>query len=273
MAKKSESLAQLDPNRDALAAMGDFFDDIDITGLEDVDGEDISLASKIWNMGGLDKHGDPYLRNRFFDTLTEELQQTVECVFLVLQKSNRWDEYDNETEKTNVLCSSQDRIHGRTSDGATRPCRGCPDKKWFTDDKGKPYKRCGEVHTVVGIETHNSRPFLMRFKKTGLKPWRAYLMAHHWSARQSSDGKRSHVPLFAYQATVSLQMHSGGNYALPVIVRGDMLDNDSMRAAYESAKSYLEMMTEVMAHADAIETTHAEVETSSSALSSDDFLD
>ncbi len=257
----------------ALAELSDFFDGVSIDGMEDVGGDDLKLASKIWNMAGLDPSGNAYPRNVLFDTISEKTIEKVEAVLLTTQKSNRWDEYDNDEKKTNVMCQSGDRITGAMADGTQRQCKGCPDTGWFKDDAGKPFRKCGAVHTVVALEQGSNRPFLMRFKKTGLKPFRNYLMQHHWGARLAADGSRKHVPLFAYGMTLSLVMHEGGMYALPVLTRGKMLQRESMMAMHESAKSYVDIMSEVMKTADAQEEKHATTEASADNIVSEDFVE
>ncbi len=265
----------------ALAELSEYFDGVDVDGMGDVGGEDIALAAKVFNMGGLDKNGNARQRNVFFDTITETEQTTIECVLLLTRKSHRWDEYNNAEEKTEVHCASDDRVTGTMRlpverDGDQRTCKKCPDRGWFKDPEGKPTKRCGEVHTVVGVEHATGRPFLIRFKKTGLKPFRSYLMQHHYSARKAVNAKtgqagRGHIPLFAYECTVALEMHSSGNYALPVLRRGSMLSKDRMDEMHESARGYLEIIGEVLAHAEVVDTKHVAV--SDAGLGADDFAD
>jgi len=255
----------------ALAELSDFFDSVEVDGLEEVGGEDLKIALRLWNMGGLDKDGRAYPKDVFFDTITEELSNELDCVMLLTRKSKRWDEYDNDTKKTIVHCASADRLAGKLADGSQRPCLGCPDDAWFQDDKGKAFRKCGEVHTVVAVDRISQRPFLIRFKKTGLKPFRNYLMAHHWNGR-ASGGRRGNIPLYVYGCKISLVMHEGGLYALPVLSRGAMLEPDAIKVMHDNAKAYLEIMGDVIEHADAVDAKIATVEADGS-LSSDDFAD
>jgi len=258
---------------DALAELADFFDDVDVTGLEDFGGEDIVLAAKIFNMGGLDEDGRAYPRDTFFDTITTKTQDELRAVLLVDKKSHRWDEYNNAEERTDVLCQSDDRVSGIMHDGTERACASCPDYQWRRGDDGKPVRRCGPVHTVVGIELENETPFLIRFKKTGLKAWRAYTMAHHKGKYKSrKTGKRGDVPLFAYECNLSLRMHSGGKYALPILEKGATLSRDAFEDAHEAAKAYLDIINKVVAVADAQDARHAAPD-KDPALGSDDFAD
>jgi len=271
-AAESAELATVDEDA-ALAELSDFFDGVDVTGLEDFGGEDIVLAAKIFNMGGLDPDGRAYARDTFYDTITTSTQDTIRAVLLVDKKSHRWDEYNNAEERTDVLCQSDDRVRGTMYDGTERSCAGCPDYQWRRGDDGKPVRRCGPVHTVVGIELDTETPFLIRFKKTGLKPWRAYTMAHHKGKYKSpKTGKRGDVPLFAYECELSLVMHKGGKYALPVLQKGATLAREQMVDAHDSAKAYLEIINKVVAVADAQDARHAAPD-KDPALGSDDFAD
>lgn len=276
MARKSASTAiekTSDEEREAaaLAELGDFFDSVSIDGLEDVGGEDLKLGVRLWNMKGLDKSGRAYPRDVFFDTISEDTSEELDAVLLLTQKSKRWDSYNNATEKTEVHCASEDRITGTMADGTRRACLGCPDDGWFRDDEGKPYRKCGEQHTVVAVERLTQKPFLIRFKKTALKPFRNYLMQHHWGMR-SSGGKRANIPLFVYGCRITLAMHESGNYAVPVLTRGDMLPRPDIEAMHENAQAFVEIMGEVQKHADEHESAHAAGESDGN-LSADDFAD
>lgn len=262
----------------ALAELGDFFDNVKIDGLEDVGGEDLKLAIKMWNTPGLDGSGSPYPKNALYDTITEETSSSVEAVLLLSQKSHRYDSYDNDKNKTNVLCSSEDRKTGTTDKhpdhdpGTERPCKGCPDTGWFRDDKGKPFRKCGDVHTVIAVERLTQRPFVTRFKKTGLKAFRSYLMQHHVGTRIDKAGKRANVPLFVYAMTLSTEMHKDGNYATPVLTRGDMLSREEVTHMHDQAKTYSEIIEDVLDHADAVDSKH-DAPPTDAGMSASDFAD
>lgn len=275
MARKStaiEKTSDEEKEAAALAELGDFFDnEVQVDGLEDVGGEDLKLAARLWNMRGLDKAGKSYPRDVFFDTISEETQEEIDCVFLLTEKSKRWDSFDNSLDKTIVHCVSPDRMTGTMADGTKRQCGGCGDDGWFQDEEGKAYRRCGEVHTAVAVEVETQRPFLIRFKKTSLKPFRNYVMQHHWGGRMSG-GKRKNIPLFVYSCGLSLKMHESGKYALPVLTRGPMLDRETMGTMHENAKAYKEIMSQVLAHADVQDAKHSSSESDAN-LNSDDFAD
>lgn len=272
-ASASQLTSEEEAEANALDALSDFFDNVAVDGMEDVEGDDLKLAVELWNMKGLNADREAYKKNEFYNTVTERTTKELDCVLLVTKKSLRWDEYDNAQEKTVVHCQSSDRKVGTMADGKQRNCKGCPDSGWHRDEEGKPYRKCGPVHTVVAVDRLTQKPFLTRMKKTALKPFRTYLMQNHWGARKGSDGRVANVPLYAYNVRVLLEMHESGNYALPVFTRGDLLDRATMKIMSENAKAYLEMIGEVEAVADAADARHATEGGRDPNLSGDDFSD
>lgn len=258
----------------ALAELTDFFDNVSTDGMEDVSGEDIKLAVKVFNLGGVDAKGNARRKNVFLDNITEESSESIDCVLLLTQKTHLWQTFNNATKRNDTICQSQDRVTGTLRETSERrDCKDCPDKGWFLDEaSGERKPRCGEVHNAVCIEAGTNRPFVVRFKKTALKPFRAYLMQHHFGARQKEDGTRAHIPLFAYNCKLSLSMHESGNFALPVFERGAMLSKEEMMRMHESAKGYLEMMGDVLAVADNADDSHASSE-GGAGSTADDFAD
>lgn len=249
-----------------------FEEECETDGLEDVGGEDVKLGSKIWNMSGLNKAtGESYKKNEFLDTLTEEVSTKVRLVFLTTKKTHRYDVFDNAKNKTDVVCQSLDRKTGVMNDGTRRPCQGCPDFGWYKDEDGNNKRRCGEVHTVVGMDLDEHRPVVVRFKKTGLAPWRKYLMAHHWGVRIKPDGSRGNIGLFAYEAELSLALHESGKYAVPVIEKVGKLPIADVRTFGLIAKDIESTMSDALAVADFVEEKHADVIDGD--FSSDDFKD
>lgn len=258
----------------ALAELSSFFDEGGVDGLEDVEASDILLASKVWNMPGIDKNGQAYPSNVFFDTLTEETQSTIDCVLLLSKKMLRWDEFDDAQDKTVIYCESRDRKTGTMADGSTRPCGGCPDAEWFKDADGKSYKKCGEVHNVVGFEV-NGQPFAVKFKKTGLKPFRTHLIRYHLNKmRSKKTGRRVNVPMYFFQVELSLKLASTGKYAVPIFTKGRLLDAAMIAELKETAQGYHEMMAEVMDHVDKqSERFDGGDDTGGGATNADDFAD
>ena len=68
--------------------------------------------------------------------------------------------------------------------------------------------------------------FLIRFKRTGLAPFKTHLQRHHINRRPLPGGKRGNVPLFAFEVTMRLDLAENGNYATPVLERGNLLSKE-----------------------------------------------
>ncbi|MEM1417182.1 MAG: hypothetical protein AAGH15_19950 [Myxococcota bacterium] len=232
--EKPKTLSVAGPRDELAAILGDDFDDLGITGLEETDGDDHRLSLRVWNQKT--HQGDAIGPNMFIDTLSEETSKEISAVFLYLHKSNAWQEYNDDAGKNETKCRSLDRITGRMADGKERACKGCPDWPWQRDDKGKPFRLCGPVYTLVGVDLATGSPFLMRCRKTALKPLRTYLNRHFLGKR----GPKGHLPLFVYETHVHLEIAANGNFATPVFTRGDVLDKPSVRAMAENAKAFRE---------------------------------
>ena len=288
----SDALATVDETA-ALAELADYFDDPDggaVDGLEDFGGDDIKISTLLWNMRGKDKHGRSMTKDVYFDTVTEETSESIEVVMLTSKKTRRWDSFDNEKDKTIVHCQSRDNVTGTLANGDTRPCGGCPDYGWFTDE-GKNKRRCGDVRNTLAIETSAHKPIMIRFKKTGLNPLRQYLSAYHHGARLAVNKKtgrteRRNVPLFAYAVHLSLKMSDNGMYATPVLEPVEQGRNAEGEPVYllptrqildyaEAAKAWADQMDDALTVADAQTDAYGrdDDEGAGGALGADEFAD
>jgi hypothetical protein len=287
--EESTALATVDEAA-ALAELGEFFDEVGVDGLEDFGGEDVKIAVLLWNMRGKGKDGRSLTKDVLFNTVTEDTCESIELVFLTTKKTKRWDSFDKGLDKTVVHCESRDRVTGIMEGGATRACANCPDDGWFTDADGKATRKCGEVHNVVAIERATQKPVAIRFKKTGLKPWRQYASAYHYGGRvvvDPSTGRkvRRNVPLFAYACRLSLKMSDNDMYAIPVLEpieqgRDDngnpiyLMSRDEVLAYGQPARDYHEIMGEVLNVADAQTAAHdTDNVERDDAFGADDFVD
>lgn len=274
--KKADAMVTSSERKEAeaLAELTDYFDnEVSVDGMGDVGGADIRLASKVFNLSGKDaSSGVVRSKDKFFDNVTEEQQDSLDCVLLLTMKTHLYQTFNNATRKNDTICSSLDRKLGILREtSAQRQCKGCPDFGWFKDEaSGERKPKCGDSHTVVCVEDVTNRPFTVRFKRTALKSFRAYLMQHHWGARQKADGTRGNIPLFAFRCRITLEMHESGNYAMPTFKRGDVLSRDEVMAMHESAKHWHDMMHDVMSVADTADEKHAGNE---EGTTSDDFAD
>jgi len=244
MSKKNE--AKKDTNG-ALALSGGAHDDLaDIIGEIDLDEDglgpieegDIKLRLMLFNLKGKTESGVQLRQDAFVDSITEEMQSEIECIWVVRERSNMWSEYDEAEGRNVVMCSSGfGRQHGTMADGTLRPCAGCPDAQWFTDPKGKRSKKCGTVHWLVGIELSTGMPFVVKFRRTSEPAIQNYLNRHHYGRRRTASGQIGNYPLYFFKSKIRLEMHDSGNYALPVIERGDRVpDKETFMELQEQAK-------------------------------------
>jgi hypothetical protein len=283
MAKKNEAAAAAAPEQTALASSGDaalgFLSEFnfEFTGLEEVDREDLRFAAKVWNMKSRKPGGGPndfFRVSEFFDTLTEQTQPTLRCVFVSLHKTRDYSYFDNGANETVRVCTSYDCVTGRLriahprldlAAGVKRQCETCPDKEWHkeVDKQGteRNVRDCAIVHGVIGVELDDQgelqSPFMIRFKKTSIEPWRKYMRQHHikkWKdprTRQLVD-----VPLFVYPVTISLEADKGGQFATPVFTRGEPLPRELIAELAEQAKNFREMAADVTRAAENMEQKH-----------------
>lgn len=219
------------------------FDNLGTDGMEEVGAEDVKIARKVFNAKTIDASGEPVAVNMWFDTITEETKRELDLALLTLTKRNTWSEYDEVEGRTNVRCESLDQVTGTMDNGRQRPCQGCPDAQWQTDENGRRKRRCGPVYAVLAVERDTQQPCLLTFKKTSLPVIQTHLNKHH-IGRMTRNGKRANVPLFAYQVTAKLKMSDDKKYAIPVLERGDVLPPEEIKAHAETAKAFREFRLE-----------------------------
>jgi hypothetical protein len=209
--------------------------DLESDGLDEVGNEDFKIALKVWNFKGTTPDGEPVLPNQFFDTIDETVKKELNLVFLTLHKSKEWREYLEAEGKARVRCRSNDRAMGTMEDGTERPCQGCPDAQWRTDEKGKRGRNCGDVYGVVAIDMDTHQPATLRFKRTSLPVIQSHLQKHHIGKRVVA-GQRLNVPLFQYAGRATLKMSDDKKYSIPVLERLAMINDAAMlqRFAAES---------------------------------------
>lgn len=298
MARKNDSTALATTNEqgaalavDDMAAIGEAFDfDFQSTGLDEIDREDLRFAAKIWNMT-MKKPGTAnefLVKHEFFDTLTEKTQKEIFCAFVTLHKTNEYSYFDNAIDETVRVCTSDDRVTGTVrgkhpklpmlNEGDTRACDKCPDASWQKDEKGKNVRNCVPVYNVIAVEMDAQgnvlSPFMIRFKKTGLSPFKTHLQKHHIGRmKDRRTGKPANVPLYAYGVRITLTMDEGGKYAFPVIERGGILPREMLQQLDEQARYFAEISADVTRVAEKQESQHGAdvVETKGEQLSGSDY--
>lgn len=293
MAKKQEQAALAVAPRDESSALAEALDfDFDVSGLEEVDAEDLRFAVKVWNMRSKKPNSEDFFRvDEFFDTLTEETTRKLRCVFVTLHKTNDYSYFDEAKQETVRVCTSYDRETGtlrmdhphlpQLKEGTERQCEGCPDAQWAKNEKGKNVRNCSSVYGVIGVEFdangNLASPFMIRFKKTGLNPFKTHMQKHHIKRRKDpKTGKMVDVPLFAYAVEVTLKADPKGQFAVPEITRGELLPREIIMQLAEQAKSFREMAVDVTKAAERKEAATGSdnvVETTGSELKPNDFAD
>lgn len=280
-APEQTGLATTAPSNDQLAALGEVFDfDLEVTGLEGADADDIKMPALVFNIKGKnEKTGRMRQLDEFMLTDTEETFTQVQCVLVAYTKSNRFTVYNDAEGRNDVICQSYDRVTGTLrkphpqlktlQENTERPCATCPDQKWHKDEKGKNKKNCAEVSNVFALLVHGEldaqgrvpvaslgREFMVRFSKTSLAPFEAHLNKHHFKKHPTIRGRD--VPLFAYVVTLTLAVDSGGNYAVPVLTKGAMVSRETAMTLAEIAKGFFEVREEYMRASEKQEEKHAD---------------
>ena len=235
---------------DELAEAGIELDADAEDGLSEASGEDLKIASKVFNMKGKGADGRKIPEDAFYDTIDQTVKDRINAVFLYLHKSNVYSYYDNEDSRTVIVCRSFDRVTGTLEEtGEQRPCKGCPDDEWRTEG-GKRKKNCGAVYNVASLDRDTSMPFWLRFKRTSLPVIKTHLQRHHLG-RRIVQGKRVNYPLFAFAVDLSCTMSDDGKYALPVIQRGQVLSSGEMHTCREAAAAIKENVIPMLTASDA----------------------
>jgi hypothetical protein len=227
---------------DELAGIGmDFEDD----GLSQVGPEDIRIAAKVLNMKGVDEKGRKLPEDAYYDTVDETVKEKIDAVFLHMHKSHLYSFYDQAESRMRIVCRSFDREMGTMDDGTRRPCKGCPDAEWRTEE-GKRTRNCSPVSNMFAIDRDTGLPFVVRYKRTSLPIIQSYLQKHHIGRRVLAGGKRVNYPLYCFQVELSCKMSDDGKYALPVITRGPVLSEQEILAHAENARTLRESVLPIL---------------------------
>ncbi len=215
-------------------------------GLSEVSSEDMKIAAKVLNFKGTDpKTGRKIPEDAYYDTVDETVTDHIDAAFLHLHKTNLYSSFNKTENRNDIVCRSFDRVTGTMQDGTERPCQGCPDAAWHTeeDEEGKRTRtrNCGPVYNMFAIDRTTHLPFVIRFKRTGLPVLKSYLQKY-FIGRRMVGGKRLNYPLFAFGTAVSCKMSDNGKYALPVLTRGGLFTEDEIRAHADAQKFLRENM-------------------------------
>lgn len=253
-AQTTDSTALAKPAGDALGHLDIDFEGED--GLSEVDRDDIKIAVRILNKPGVGSDGEKIPQNHFFDTLDETTAASLNAVFLELHKTNLYSYYDQAADKTEVVCRSFDRVTGTMSDGTQRPCKGCPDAQWRTEEKDGKKKRavnCGPVYAFFAFDRERQSVFVIRFRRTSLDIAKGYLQKHFIGRRKLANGKMVNYPLYAYETNVTSRWSDNGKYALPVLQIGPQLEDAELVTMMEARQTIRDNMLAIISKADTVD--------------------
>jgi len=237
---------------DELAALGMTDDELGDDGLAQVDRDDIKIPAYALNVKGKGPDGRPLDFSAYYNTVDETRKLTVNAAFLHLHKSNLYSKWNEPKNQTDVICRSYDRITGTmTADGRERPCEGCPDAVWYRDNDGKRRKNCSPVYNVFAVDRDTSTPFVVRFKRTALPVIKTYLQKHH-IGRRIVKGVRLNYPLHVFSVELTSTMSDNGNYAIPILTRGKLLERGEVMSLAANAKVLREQVLGILSHVETV---------------------
>lgn len=185
---------------------------------DQVPADRIKLPRLIFNKAGVDKAGNRFGVDDFYNTVTELSARTVDCIFAHVRRTRAWTSYDETDESTTYHCASSDCVTGTLeSTGVERPCRKCPDAEWRKDDRGKRTVHCNEIYSVLAQDLTTGEPFMVTFRKTSEAPWISHISKYHANRLRVPGRPVANVPLYAYHLQLGLMLQPNGKYALPTI--------------------------------------------------------
>lgn len=204
-------------------------------GLSEIKASDLRMPLKLYNMKKGEAVNGKVTQDVYYDTIDRTVSSELNLVLLDLHKANAYKVFNNKEQRTDTICTSYDQTVGTMVEGGViRPCKGCPDAQWKTNAEGRKVQPCTEIWNVAAFDLDSQKVVLIKFKRTSLDPIRNHLQAHHINRRPLPGGKRGDIPLCSFRVKMTISMHKSGNYAVPSIERGAMLDVDSLRLMKES---------------------------------------
>jgi len=184
-----------------------------------VGADKIRVARRIFNTPGLDSAGNKIPPNVYYDTVSEVTMPDIEAVLVDTHGSRAWTRYLDAEDRTQVLCSSPDKVTGVLADsGEVRVCATCPDAQWRPMPNGKRGVNCHEVYQVFCVDLREHVPFIITFKRTSEPVWLTHLNKHHILKRKAASGRPTgNQPLWSYRVRLTLKLSDNHRYAIPVI--------------------------------------------------------
>lgn len=214
--------------------------------------EDFRLPRRLFNQSrGEDANGQHLRPDLFFDPVTQIAVPTIDAILILEHKSRAFTTYDEATEETAVICTSNDCVTGiEQANGKPRPCKGCPDAIWRKNANGKRSVNCTEKHNVLAVDIATREPFLITFQRTSARVIVDHVQRYHVGKREIG-GRRENMPLYWRVVRLSLVRSENGKYAVPEIEHVRMCTPEEARAGQESAEAYFPIMSRAVDAADA----------------------
>jgi hypothetical protein len=256
----SDALSEYDLSTEEEAA----FDSM--TGLEEVDADDLRLGHWVFNMKreivGQDGKRVLTKSDQFWNTQTDRLEDKLTLVFLALHKTRKWFYFDNDQDETIHVCRSNDTVRGtmlrahgpKLTEGLERPCAGCPQSMWRTEPNARTGKierilDCSRELNFLAIEPSSTDPCVIRFRRTSEKPAIDMLNKYFIGKRVTLAGRKN-LPLYTTEIEITLKLSENGNFAVPEFRKVRLLSKAEAVRMLEQATFLSQYVTRAVETAD-----------------------
>ena len=192
------------PIRGDLALPQDFISTLEQSqSLAEITPEDRLIPHECFNVK-LQKDGQWIPTNRFFNTVTEEVNEEINAALLFLKKSRKYVVWDEDAGST-LMCHSIDLETGNWQEPAEyKRCEICPLQRWNGNGRNSEPPKCKLVWNFVGVNLKNGDPFIVSAKSTSMKPVRSFLNRHFIGKLRGKN-----LPLFCYAVRLRLYQPTG----------------------------------------------------------------
>jgi hypothetical protein len=193
------------PIRGDLALPQEFISTLEQSqSLAEITPEDRMIPHECFNVKLKDKNDQWIPANRFFNTVTEEVNEEIDAALLFLKKSRKYVEWDEDAGST-LMCHSLDLETGNWQEPAEfRRCEICPLQRWTGNGRNSEPPKCKLVWNFVGVNLKNGDPFIVSAKSTSMKPVRQFLNKYYIGKLRGKN-----LPLFCYAVKLKLYQPIG----------------------------------------------------------------
>jgi len=209
--------------------------------LDHLDSEDRPLPAYTFNTKIQMPDGSWLPKDCFFNTLSGEVKDEINCVLLHIKKSRRWATY-SETSGMTEHCRSDNGVDGIRTAGEVIDCASCKHRLWGRGNGQAAAPNCDIVYTMLAVDLGDNNPFIIRARATSRKPVQRYLAKYFLGKLKLPDGSRADLPLFVCNTKLSLTMPRG-TYAVLQLDKDSDCNEAEIRAykqIYEGLKGVLQ---------------------------------